>query len=112
MKFLIDEDVPVKLLKFLNTNGFDCTRVSPGSSDKDNARQSQSEGRVFITLDKDFINASIYPPAVFNIIQIRIHPPLADSIIAAFEKLLKSSPSGGFKNLIILQEGGHLKISA
>ena len=111
MKFLIDEDVPVKLLKYLSSKDFDSIRVKPGSSDPDVARQAKNDNRILITLDKDFANTAMYPPAEFNIVQIRIHPPFADILIEAFQKLLVSIPSNEFKNLIVLQAGGHVRIS-
>ena len=38
MKFLIDEDIPVKLLKELIAQGHDAVRVTPGSADIDIAQ--------------------------------------------------------------------------
>ena len=111
MKFLIDEDIPVKLLKELIAWGHDAQRVKPGSADPDIAQTSKRENRILITLDKDFANTVIFPPAEFNIVQIRIHPPFADILIEAFQKLLVSIPSNEFKNLIVLQAGGHVRIS-
>ena len=111
MKFLIDEDIPVKLLKELIAQGHDAVRVAPGSADLEIAQLAKRENRILITLDKDFSNTAIFPPAEFNIVQIRIHPPFAPVIISAFQKLLQSIPPEKFKGLLILLEAGNIRVS-
>lgn len=112
IKFLIDEDVPLKLMKFMASKGFDVTRVPTGSTDTQVAALSRKEERVLVTLDKDFTNTAIYPPSEHNIIRIQIHPPYAQEIISAVEKLLASKDYVKyFKGLVILQKKGHIRIS-
>ena len=111
MKFLIDEDIPVKLLKELLSQGQDAVRVTPGSADLEIAQTAKRENRILITLDKDFANTAIFPPAEFNIVQIRIHPPFAPVIISAFRKLLESVPAEKFKGLLILLESGNIRVT-
>ena len=111
MKFLIDEDVPVKLIEALSAMGHDCLRVKPSSSDREIANQSKKEERILVTLDKDFSNIATYPPSEFNIVRIQIHPPYVEALIEAFEKLLKSVPLDSFKGLIILEKSGHIRIT-
>jgi len=110
MNFLIDEDVPFKLLKTLEMFGHDCVRTAPASSDSEVAGRAKKEGRILITLDKDFTNIARYPPAKYNIVRIQIHPPYADAIIEAFKKLLNSVKPDEFKGLIILQPKGHIRV--
>ncbi len=109
-KFLADEDIPVKLIKTLSLWGHDAVRVDPSSTDMTNARRAKEEGRILITLDKDFTNLSLFPPSEFNIIHIGIHPPYADPIIEALRKLLSTCPPDKLKGLIILTEKGNLRI--
>ena len=111
MRFLIDEDVPVKLMKFLVISGHEAVRVVTSSSDVDNARRSKAEGRVLISLDKDFTNFSLFPPSEFNIIHINIHPPYADEIIEAIKKLFETSSPEKLAGLIILMKEGNVRIS-
>ena len=111
MKFLIDEDVPKKLLKMLVGQGHDCVRVDAGSSDRQAAQRAKIEGRVLITLDKDFTNISIFPPKEYNIVRIQIHPPYADSITKAFRNLLTTISPEEIRNLILLQEAGHIRVT-
>ena len=109
MKFLIDEDIPVKVISALIALDHKARRVKPTSADLANARLAKSEGEILVTLDKDFSNTLLFPPSEFDILLIRIHPPLADPIIEAIEKYLSSETK--LKGLIILHPEGHLKIS-
>lgn len=106
MKFLIDEDVPIKLVKALNSSGHEAVRIIKGTQDPENAARAKKEDRIFITLDKDFTNRSAYSPKEFNIIQVRIHPPYAEAVIEAVMKLLKNVPPNKMKGLVILQRTG------
>lgn len=111
MRFLVDEDVPAKLLNTLLKLGHDAVRVKPGTPDTENVKRAKSEARVFITLDKDFINPAVYPAAEFDIIRLQIHPPYANALVSAFQKLLTTVPVEKFKGLIVLQEGGHIRVT-
>ena len=110
MKFLIDEDVPVRLIKFLAEFGHDALRVKSSAADITIAQQAKDEKRILITLDKDFANTLLFPPKEFNIILIRIHPPYENSILEAVQSLLTKLPSKEFRGLIILSKEGHFRI--
>lgn len=111
IKFLIDEDVPVKLLRVLRAAGHDAIRVEPSSSDSSIARQAKNEGRVLITLDKDFTNTALYPPSQCSIVHVRIHPPHADAIVEAARRLLSTASPEKLRGLIVLESGGSIRIS-
>lgn len=110
MKFLIDEDVPVKLLRTLTKAGHDAVRVAPSSPDPTNAARALQEGRILVSLDKDFTNKSMYPPERFTIVSIRLHPPYAEDVISAFMGLLKQFPPEQLKGLIVLGPAGSIRI--
>lgn len=111
MKFLMDEDVPLKLANALSSRGHDCVRVKPSSADLENAKRAKAEERLLITLDKDFTNISMYPPSQYNILIFQIHPPYADKIIEAMEKLLRALQPSEFKGLIIAEKSGHIRLA-
>lgn len=50
MTFLVDEDVPVKLLTALRAAGHDALRVDPGTADRALAERAARERRVLILL--------------------------------------------------------------
>ena len=54
----------------------------------------------------------MFPPAEFNIVKIHIHPPYADVLIQAFQKLLDALTPDELKGLIILHKSGHIRIPA
>ena len=110
MRFLIDEDVPTILLSVLKTAGHDTLRVEPSTSDPAIAARAKTEGRILVTLDKDFTNTTRYPPSQFTIVHIQIHPPYAQDITAAFKRLLETLPTEKFRGLIILQKPGSIRV--
>ncbi len=112
MKFLIDEDVPAGLVKFLMSVGHDAVRVAPASPDPEIAKRAMRESRILVTLDKDFTNTALYPPREMNIIHIRIHPPYENTIVGSFRKLLSSIPPVKIQGLTILEKEGHIKVPA
>ncbi len=108
MKFVIDEDVPLKLLRTLQKLGHDAVRAELSTPDLEIARRAKSEGRVLITLDSDFMNRNIFSPKEFNIIRIQIHPADADVLMKATNELLRIRSEKEIRGLIVLREEGHL----
>ena len=111
MKFLVDEDVPVRLLRMLRAAGHDAQRVVPATSDRDIATLAQREGRILVTLDWDFTDPLAYPPADLTIIHIRIHPPTSQDICDAFQKLLNRVAPENLTGLTVLHRSGTLRLS-
>ncbi len=110
MRFLIDEDVPAKLIGVLRAAGHEVERVAPSSSDQAIAPRAKAEGRILITLDKDFTNSALFPPNQYTIVHIQFHPPYAQDIITAVMDLLKTLPAEKFQGLIILQRAGSIRV--
>lgn len=110
MKFLLDEDVPLELLKILQKSGHDIIRVTPSSPDPEIAERAKKEKRILITLDKDFTNRAQFPPKEYDVVQFRIHPPYAERLIEAMDELLRSLSPEEWKGLIVVQEGGHIRV--
>ncbi len=110
MRFLIDENIPVELIKFLKRAGHDAVRVSLSSSDSEVGHRSLKENRIVITLDKDFIANPLIRSMKLDVIHVQVQPPHEDLIIKAFGSLLKSLPESEFKRIIILNNSGHIHI--
>ena len=104
MKFLVDEDVPIKLLKALKSLNHNAVRVESSASDITNAKRAKEEDRILISLDRDLTDSFLFPPSEFNIIHIDIH-------IEAFKKLLSEISADRLKGLVILTREGHFRIS-
>lgn len=112
IKLLADENIPPGVVGFLRDRGFDVKEVSgagtAGASDDQVMDLAYREQRVLLTFDKHFANILVYPPSSHHgIIRIRIHPPLIEDIIHAFDQLLKEfdlNTIGG--SLIVLEREG------
>ncbi len=63
MKFIIDEQLPIKLADWLNTKGFDTLHTSyfnkKSLNDKEIRAISMGENRILISKDEDFFNSFI-----------------------------------------------------
>jgi len=90
IQFLLDENMPPVVGRFLRDKGFDVKEVretlSRGAQDDSVIALARQELRVLVTFDKHFSNLLVYPPGShYGIIRIRIHPPLIVDIIHAFD---------------------------
>jgi predicted nuclease of predicted toxin-antitoxin system len=75
--FKIDENLPIEVRELLRQSGFDALTVLDqnlgGHPDVDVAAVCRSEGRVLLTFDLDFADATRYPPADYvGIIVLRL----------------------------------------
>ena len=111
MKFLVDEDVPVRLLRMLRAAGHDAQRVTPATSDRDIAALARRERRVLVTLDKDFATLFAASPTDLTIVHIRVHPPAAPAICDAFQTLLERVPEKDLTGFIVLDTSGTIRFS-
>ena len=62
MKFLVDENVKLRLAKMLLAAGHDVKLAKRGSSDKEIAVTAKKESRIIITHDNDFALPNLLPP--------------------------------------------------
>ena len=70
MQFKVDENLPFEVADLLRQEGHDAITVPEqhlsGSSDPDIAAICRQERRALITLDTDFADIRVYPPAQFD----------------------------------------------
>ena len=62
MRFLIDENVHIKVIAFLSGLGHDAKRVPAGLKNGSIFESARRENRLLITHDHGFKNALLYPP--------------------------------------------------
>jgi len=90
LKFILDENVPRSIYKYLKSRGFDVDYVSGGIKNSEVARLAKESNAVLITRDWDFSNTTLYPPEEHHgIIILRIHPPLPEDLKNTLENVLK-----------------------
>ena len=108
LSFLIDEDVPVALIRWLVSKGFDAVRVEPRTPDSVVIVRAEAENRLVITLDKDFqiLAASARCP----IILLQLHPPAVPDLVEAVSRLL-TLPASELRGLIILRKTDWIRLA-
>lgn len=110
IKFISDENIPVKLTELLKEKGFDVVKTPFGSTDKDIAKISKKESRIILTFDRHFINRRLFNPREYpGIIFIQIQPPLVDLVFYSLIKLLDSVKNFKGKSFILSQQNFRIK---
>jgi len=77
MRFLADENFPLDAVHALRTEGFDVVWIrsdAPGMPDVEVLGKASAEGRILITLDKDFGDLAFHVglPAVSGVMLFRV----------------------------------------
>ena len=112
MKFMLDENLGIKVHKFILDAGYECVRASSvlgrGASDSAVYHYCLSHGYSLITRDHHFLNSVRFPPGKgFGIIFIRHgHLKTSDEIQLIqnlFISLKSEDPNG---KLVILSQSG------
>ena len=106
MKFLTDENIKSRVVKFLIEKGFDTKYGPRGDKDSKLFSLAIKERRVLLTHDKHFLNTSLFPPKLSSgVIVMRIHPPTLLMLESALLKLLKTFSEKEIKGkLLVLRE--------
>lgn len=90
IKFLLDENVPIKIRSFLETKGYSVVLTPKGIKNGQVIALANKEKRTLITHDTDFVEATLSTPAViYGVIVFRIHPPHEEKLCASLEKMLR-----------------------
>lgn len=107
LKFLLDENVKIELLKFLKSEGYNASFKPKGVSNGKLAKLSKSERRVLVTNDSDFANSDLFPKEkVFSIVLLAIPQDKPEAFLEAFSILLneRSKPKDFEGFLIVLKD--------
>ena len=108
MKFLADENIPLKVVKRLREDGLDITSIAEiqiGMNDEDIAKLSEKEKAILITFDKDFgeiIFRKLIKP--YGLILLRIPPKSVDYIYNFLKWLLIESKIEFEDKLVVVRE--------
>ena len=108
MRFLIDEDVDVRVMRLLRRVGHDVTRVPSGIKNGAIIRLARAERRMLITRDADFTDSVKFPPSSTpGIVHVDIHPPRFELIAPPLKALVTSvtTESLAGKLTVLTEEG-------
>ena len=94
MRFLLDENVQVRVGNRLQKAAHDVARVPSGMRNGAVLVHAVSERRVLVTYDSDFLDSVRYPPArTPGIVYVRVHPASLDGAMRALERLMETVPA-------------------
>ncbi len=91
LRFLLDENIPYSLYRFLKKQKYDVLRaqdIQRSLPDIKLLEIAKSESRILVTLDKDFARLYLLEPEA-TIVLIDIHPPFPGDVVSAFTRLLE-----------------------
>lgn len=93
MRFKVDENLPTDAAELLRAAGHDCHSVYDedlgGAPDPRVADACRIEGRVLVTLDRDFADLRAYPPDQYaGIVVLRVSKPDRDRILGLLSRVL------------------------
>jgi predicted nuclease of predicted toxin-antitoxin system len=90
VNFLVDNQLPLALAQHLRTRGLDCQHVLDvglaEASDAEISRYADSQARVIISKDEDFLHLARLPDAKFKIVWVRLGNCRTSELISAFEQ--------------------------
>ena len=93
MKFLVDENLPTEATELLRAAGHDAASVTDlhlgGSTDAVVAELARKAQQALITLDVDFANTQVYPPAdYFGLIVLRLSAYGRRHVLAVIQQIV------------------------
>lgn len=103
MKFLVDNQLPADLARFLSSHGHDAQHVldlqMDEANDPDIWNHAGSQGRALVSKDQDFLHLANRPGAVGAFVWVRLGNCRKQALLAAFERTLPA--------LVAALEEGH-----
>jgi predicted nuclease of predicted toxin-antitoxin system len=109
-RFLIDENLPLKLVDLLAQYGYDSLHVKrldiKSSDDPVILEFAKQNNYILITRDLDFSNTLLYPRGSCSGIVVVRYPDsfITKQILRAFEEFIKSIKEEEFANSLIIVE--------
>ena len=100
MRLLADENFPLPAIEELRRDGHDVLWArtdAPGAKDPVLLDRAESEGRVLLTLDRDFWQIAIQrkePLLRSGVILFRVHPAIPASVSAVVKTALSANRDG------------------
>lgn len=94
MKFLIDNQLPASLAKYLSTKGHEAQHVLniglASAKDVEICQYAAQHEQVIVTKDEDFSRQAIQPGAAIQVVWVRLGNCRKSVLLATFESLLPS----------------------
>ncbi len=112
MKFLIDQDVYASTARFLTELGHDVVTAASldlsQASDEELLKESQEQGRIFVTRDRDFGVLVFVKALGAGVVYLRILPSTQISVHGELERVLKAySEAELSRAFVVVESDGH-----
>jgi predicted nuclease of predicted toxin-antitoxin system len=112
MKFLLDQDVYAASAQYLRELGHDVVHVSQlglsRAKDKELLSAAQSQGRIFVTRDRDFGHLVFVNKLGSGVLYLRILPSTLNATHAEIKKILEIYDEEELRvAFIVIEPGGH-----
>ena len=92
MRFLVDNQLPAALARFLAAQGHEAEHVLDlhldGADDRTIWRHAASHGSVVVSKDEDFLYFATQPDSVTALVWVRLPNCRKQTLLAAFERAL------------------------
>jgi hypothetical protein len=108
MRFLVDEDVDVRIIRLLRSLGHDVKRVPSGMKNGHVMRLAINESRVLITRDVDFTDKVKFPPPrTPGVVHLDIHPPRFERLAPPLKAFVTTvaAPALSGRLWVVTEEG-------
>jgi predicted nuclease of predicted toxin-antitoxin system len=96
MRILADENFPLPVVESLREQGHDviwARRDCPGTKDRALIERAEAEGRLLLTLDKDFWELTLRRPVALKrcgVILFRVHPAIPRNLSPLVDNALRA----------------------
>ena len=112
MKFLLDQDIYVGTLRFLEGQGHNVVPVSQvglaQADDETLLRLAQEQGRIFVTRDRDFGNLVFVKVIETGVLYLRMTPATQTKVLDELERVLNNySEQELLKSFVVIKADGH-----
>jgi len=116
MKFKVDENLPIEVVRLLEDNGHDALTVLGqnlgGEPDSRIAQVCKEEKRALITLDTDFSDIRTYPPEeFFGLIVLRLKTQDKPHVLSVVSRLINILFKEPLDRRLWIVEEGRVRIS-
>jgi predicted nuclease of predicted toxin-antitoxin system len=109
LRFLLDENVPRSVMKFLESGNNCVESVPKGARNSKVIQLARKKKAILITRDSDFTNILLYPPEEsYGIVVLQIHPPRSELLVKTLSAFL--TEVGEFEGRSFLIENSGYKV--
>lgn len=112
MKFLVDQDIYAATIRSLVELGHDVVPVASiglsQADDEELLRLAQSQGRIFVTRDRDFSSLVFVKAIETGVLYLRLLPATQNVVHHELERVLKTYPENELlRSFVVIEADGH-----